>query len=176
MVALIAITYPELDRAREAIESLDWADFDNKIDLKEACWMTKEGDELKVHSLRHPAAKGGTIGGGLGLLVGGLFAVPVVGLAAGATAGVLRARRKDHGIDDKFIASVGSTMDAGGSALFFVAEPGADTGRATQELVRFGGTIHSNELSTEQLSNFQAMLDHATQSMSEAETDASSST
>jgi uncharacterized membrane protein len=172
MPTLIAITYPELDRARQAMESLDWADFDNQIDLSEACWMTKEGNELKVHPLRHPAAKHGAIGGGLGLLIGGLFAVPVVGLAAGATAGVMRARRKESGIDDEFIASIGSTMDAGGSAIFLLADPGADTGRAAQELVRYGGTIHSNELTSEQLAHFQAMLDQSNQRVQAAESNA----
>jgi uncharacterized membrane protein len=173
MPTLIAITYPDLDRARAAMESLDWANFDNQIDLSEACWMTKEGNELKVHPLRHPAAKQGTIGGGLGLLVGGLFAVPVVGLAAGATAGIMRARRKDHGIDEVFIASVGSTMDAGGSAIFLLADPGADTGRAANELASYGGTIHSNDLSAEQLAHYQAMLDAADQNAQTAQSDAS---
>jgi uncharacterized membrane protein len=173
MATLFAITYPDLDRARQAIESLDWADFDNQIDIKEAVWITKENNELKAHSLRHPAAKQGTIGGGLGLLVGGLFAVPVVGLAAGAAAGIYRAKKRESGIDDAFVASVGSTLDSGGSAIFLLADKGADAGRAVQELAQYGGTVKSNELSPEQLADFQALLDESNQTTEASGGDAS---
>jgi uncharacterized membrane protein len=159
MPTLFAITYPDLDTARQAIESLDWADFDNQIDIKEADWITKEQNELKVHSLRHPAAKQGAIGGGLGLLVGSLFAVPVVGLAAGAAAGIYRAKKREVGIDEAFIESVGATLDSGGSAIILLSDQGADAGRAMLELASYGGTVISNDLSPEQLADIQHVLD-----------------
>mgnify|MGYP001820789074 CR=1 FL=1 len=63
-----------------------------------------------------------TFGGAFwGLLVGMLFAVPWLGLAVGAGAGVLHGVFSDYGIDDKFIKEVGESIEPGDSALFLLA-------------------------------------------------------
>jgi len=159
MATLLAITYPESDRAEQAMESIDWSAFDKLINLKAACWITKEDGELKVHEHGHPAAGKAALGGALGLLVGGLFAIPVVGIAAGAAVGIHKAREKEVGVDNAFVESIGAQLDSGSSAVFVLVDGGADTMKAAGDLAKFGGTVHSSDLSDDQLSRFQAMLD-----------------
>ena len=161
MATLLAITYPEADRAKQAMESVNWLDFDRLIDVKGACWVSKDEEGLKVHPRgRHLAGKAAA-GGALGLLVGGLFALPVVGLAAGAAIGIHRARQKDDGIDDAFVAAVGEQLATGGSAIFLLVEEGAGTARAARDMAKLGGTVHSADLPPDRLARFQAMLDQA---------------
>lgn len=159
MATLLAITYPESDRAEQAMESIDWSAFDKLINLKAACWITKEDGKLKVHEHGHPIAGKATLGGALGLLVGGLFAIPVVGIAAGAAVGIHKAREKEVGVDNAFVESIGAQLDSGSSAIFVLVDGGADTMKAAGDLAKFGGTVHSSDLSEDQLSRFQAMLD-----------------
>ena len=159
MATLIAITYPEADRAEQAMESIDWSDFDRLINLKAACWVTKEDGELKVHEHGHPVAGKAALGGTLGLLVGGLFAIPVVGIAAGAAIGIHKAREKEIGIDNAFVEEIGAELDSGSSAIFVLVDGGADTSKAAGDLAKFGGTVHSADLSPDQLARFQALLD-----------------
>jgi len=159
MATLLAITYPETARAKQAMESIDWSAFDKLINLKAACWITKEDGELKVHEHGHPVAGKAALGGALGLLVGGLFAIPVVGIAAGAAVGIHKAREKEVGVDNAFVESIGAQLDSGSSAIFVLVDGGADTMKAAGDLAKFGGTVHSSDLSEDQLSRFQAMLD-----------------
>jgi uncharacterized membrane protein len=161
MATLFAITYPDPNRAKQAMESVDWADFDRLVRVEGACWISKEGDELSVHPRGRPGAGKAAVGGGLGLLVGALFSIPVVGLAAGAAIGLRKGRHQDHGIDEEFVSSVGDELEAGGSAIVVLFEEGADTGKAAADLARFGGTVRSTDLPPERLARFQAMLDRA---------------
>jgi uncharacterized membrane protein len=161
MATLFGITYPDPDRAKQAMESVDWANLDRLVDVKDACWISKENGELAVHPWR-PVAGKAALGGALGLLVGGLFALPVIGLAAGAAIGIHKARQHVDGLDSAFVASIGEQLESGGSAIVVLFEEGADTATAATHLVRFGGTVHSTDLSPEQLARFQARLDQAT--------------
>ncbi|MFL5759071.1 MAG: DUF1269 domain-containing protein [Thermomicrobiales bacterium] len=162
MATLLAITYPEADRAEQAMESLDWSAFDRLINIKAACWITKAGNELMVHPRGHPGAGKAALGGALGLLVGGLMTVPVVGIAAGAAIGIHKGRHKDIGIDEAFVASIGEQLEADGSAIIMLVEEGADTAKAAVDLAQYGGTVQSSDLSPEQMDRFQTLLDQAT--------------
>ena len=106
MATLLAITYPEADRAKRAMETvINWLDVDRLVDVQGACWVSKDEGELKVYPRgRHTAGKAAA-GGTLGLLVGGLF-----GLASGTAAGIYRARRTDDGIDEAFVAAIGEQL------------------------------------------------------------------
>ena len=161
MATLLAITYPDADRAKQAMEKVNWLDFDRLINVKGACWVSKDDGDLKVHPRGQHVGARGVAGGALGLLVGGLFAIPVVGLAAGAAVGIHRARQKDDGIDDAFVADIGEQLEAGGSAIFLLVEEGAGTARAARDVATLGGTVQSADLSPDQLAHFQAMLDEA---------------
>lgn len=156
------ITYPEPGRAKQAMESVDWSHLDHLIRVKDACWIRNENGELAVHPW-HPVAGKAALGGGVGLLVGALFSVPVVGLAAGALIGIRKAKQRVSGLDDQFVASIEAKLESGESAIIVLFDEGADTTRAGADLARFGGTVHSADLSSDQLARFQTRLDQATQ-------------
>jgi uncharacterized membrane protein len=141
--------------------SVDWLDYDKLLNVKAACWVTKEDGELLVHQRGYPTAAKRTLGGTLGLIVGGIFGLPAVGLAAGIAAGGHKGKKDDHRIDEAFIASIGSDLDAGGSALFVLWDEGAGTVRSAHELAQYGGTVYSADLAQEQLDRFQSLLDQA---------------
>ncbi|HYJ11985.1 MAG TPA: DUF1269 domain-containing protein [Thermomicrobiales bacterium] len=159
MATLLAITYPDADLAKKAMESINWSNFDHLIDVKASCWLTNENGELKVHPHGHHVADKAALGGALGLLVGGLFAIPVVGIAAGMAVGVHRGRHKELGIDEAFVTSVGNHLESGESALVMLYEEEADTAKAAMDLAQYGGTVHSSDLSAEQMARFQKVLD-----------------
>jgi uncharacterized membrane protein len=169
MATLLAITYPESDRAKQAMESVDWSAFDHLVDVKAACWITKEGDEIKVHQRGHPVGARATLGGALGFVVGGIFAVPVVGIAAGVAYGIHKGRQKVVGIDEAFVASIGAQLESDGSAIFVLMEEGAGTAQAALDIARYGGTVHSTDLSPEQIEQFQSLLDQADQNAAPAD-------
>lgn len=159
MATLLAITYPDADRARKAMDSINWSDFDHLIDVNAACWITNDNGELKVHPRGQHVAGKAALAGALGLLVGGLFTIPVVGLAAGAAIGVHKAKAKELGIDEDFVTSVGNQIESGGSAIVVLFEEDADTAKAGMDLAQYGGSVHSSDLSPERLARFQASLD-----------------
>lgn len=162
MARLLAITYPDGNRAKQAMASVDWSDFDRLIDVEAACWLRKVDGELEVHPRGHPVAGKASAGGALGLVIGGLIGLPVLGIAAGSAIGAVRGGRRDLGIDDAFLASIGHKLESGGSALVILYEGGADNARAAADLARFGGTAHSADVPSANLARFQAMLDQAT--------------
>jgi uncharacterized membrane protein len=159
MATLMAISYPDQDRAKLAMASVDWLDYDKLLNVKAACWVTKENGELMVHQRGYPSAAKKTLGGTLGLIVGGIFGLPVVGLAAGVALGAHKGKKDDHLIDEEFISSVGSDLDAGGSAIFILWDEGAGTLRSAHELAQYGGKVHSADLTGDQLDRFQTLLD-----------------
>jgi uncharacterized membrane protein len=172
MATLLAITYPDPDRAERAMQLIDWYDFDRLVDVKAACWISKENGELKVHPRGHPVAGKAALGGALGLLVGALFALPVAGVAAGAALGARRGKKKDTGIDEKFVESVGAQLESGGSAIVVLYEAGADNQKAAVDLAQYGGQVHSADLPSDTLAQFQAMLDEANRDMASSGGDA----
>src|SRR4029079_7163941 len=117
MANLFAITYPDPNRAEQAMKSIEWSNLDHLINVKAACRISKENGEYKVHPSGHPGAGRAAAGGALGLLVGSLFAIPVVGLAAGAAVGLHRGRQKAEHLDDSFVKSIGDQLESGGSAI-----------------------------------------------------------
>ena len=161
MPTLFAVTYTELDQARQAMELVDWANFDKQVDVKAACWITNQDGEVTVHPHGHPVGTKAALTGGMGLLVGALFGVPVVGLAAGSAIGARRAKHHATVLDEDFVARIKAEVANGGSAIVVLYEPGADTSRAAGDLSRLGGTIHSTDISASDLEEIQKRLDSA---------------
>jgi uncharacterized membrane protein len=156
---LIAITYPGTSTAKSAMERVDWAAFDKQIDVIDACWMASKDGEVTVHPGGHPKAAKAALGGGIGLVVGALFGLPVVGLAAGAALGAHRAGKTETELDNEFVESIKSQVASGGSAIVVLYEDGADTERAGADLLEFGGSVQSTTIPYEQLVRIQADLD-----------------
>jgi len=159
---LIAISYSDNERAKQALQTVDWLNFEHLLEVTAACWVERKGDEVVIHPRgAHPVAAKGTLGGALGLIVGGLVGLPMVGLAAGSAIGARKGAKIDSGIDQHFIDEVSGAIDAGGSAIFVLVERAQDPGRSLHEITQFGGTVHSTDLTPEQMSEFQTMLDRA---------------
>jgi uncharacterized membrane protein len=169
MERLFAITYSDPTRAKQAMESVDWSDFERLVHVKAACWISNEDGELSVHPRGHPAAGKAFVGGALGLLVGGLFAIPVVGIGVGALAGARKGKQQDLGIDEAFLTSIKSEIESGGSAIVVLFEEGADNQRAAIDLAKYGGTVHSADLAPDVLARFQELLDQSEQGASTTE-------
>jgi uncharacterized membrane protein len=165
VATLLAITYPDSDRANKAMGSVDWSHFDRLIDVKAACVITNENGETKVHPRGQHTSGKAAAGGALGLLVGGLLGAPVVGVVAatGAVIGIRKQSQKEVGIDDEFLKSISDQIDSGGSAIVVLFEEGADNMKAAADIAQFGGKVHSTDLPPETLTRFQALLDQANQ-------------
>lgn len=174
MATLFAVTYVDPDKAKEAMELVDWADFDQQVDVKDACWISNENGKVTVHPRGHALGTKSALGGGLGVLVGALFALPVAGLVAGAALGAHRARHKTNLLDEDFVSSITSEVSKGGSAIVVLYDPGADTGKAAADLIRLGGTIQSAQISTSDLDDIQKRLDRAEETEAAASNESSS--
>jgi uncharacterized membrane protein len=166
---LIAITYPDPQTAAKAMERLDWAAFDRQVDVIDACWMWSKDGKVSIHPKGNAMAAKGFVGGTLGLVIGSLFALPVVGLAVGAALGADWGKRQQEAIDEPFVESIKNEIAAGGSALVVLYEDGADTERAGADLLEFGGTIRSTTIPADRLAQIQAWLDLATTDSSSLE-------
>ena len=164
MERLFAISYTDPNQAKKAMESVDWSDFERLVHVKAACWISNENGELSVHPRGHPTLGKATAGGALGLLVGGLFAIPVVGIAAGALIGIRKGKHQDLGIDDAFLTSIKAEIESGGSAIIVLFDEGADNQQAAHDLAKYGGTLHSTDLPPDTLARFQTMLDEGERS------------
>jgi uncharacterized membrane protein len=161
MANLIAVTYPDPETAKKAMERVDWADFDGQVNVLDACWMANDGGEVIVNPEGHPVVERAALYGAMGLMIGALFAIPVAGLAAGAAMGGYRGKQKGQHFDDEFAESIKSIVAQGGSAIVVLYEEGADTERAGADLAQLGGTVHSTTISNEELAGIQAALDRS---------------
>lgn len=159
MATLLAITYPDPQTAHEAMERIDWADFDQQVIVVDSCWIGNDGGEVKVHPRGHPVGFKATLGGSVGLMIGALFALPVVGLAAGAAVGAFAGKREESQLDAAFVSTIKSQVANGGSAVVVLYEDGTAPQRAGKDLAGLGGTIHSTTVSDDELRRMQRVID-----------------
>ena len=110
MSDLIAVAYPDINRAEQVLDTLSLHMRSGQlIDLEDACYVTRDANgAIKLHqavNLTRQAAGIGALWGGLsGFLFGLLVLMPIagaaVGAAIGAGTGVLAGSLGDYGIDD----------------------------------------------------------------------------
>ncbi len=88
-------------------------------------------------AVRHPRGgrRAAGVGAFLGLVVGGLLAAPVAGVALGAAAGTAAARLREAGVDDDFLASVRESLSPGTSAMVVLSSD-ADFDQVRRMLAR----------------------------------------
>ncbi len=167
MAILLALVYPDQATAEQAsdtaksLESAGWL----TIHDESLVTMTDDGD-IKHHGERHPVRRGTISGAVLGGLTGIVFAVPVVGLAAGGALGAWLGKRSadgDGGDFKEFGKSMEADLKPGGAALVLLAETNARD-RVVHDLGRHGGTLHSTDIPDQQLAEIQAEIDKAASS------------
>ena len=154
MSTLIAVTYPNEQKAQEVLAELRKLESSYLIDLEDAVYVTKDANgKPKLHQSVDLTAEGATNGAFWGLLIGLLITLPFpfmaplawLGIAAatagvGAVAGALTGHASDLGIDDKFIENLTANMTAGTSTLFILARS-VTLDKVEPDLAKFGGTV-----------------------------------
>ena len=119
------------------------------ISLEDAAVVVRNQDgKAKVKQL-HSLVGAGALGGAFwGLLIGLIFFMPWLGLAAGALGGALGGKFTDVGVDDKFIKEVGETIQPGQSALFLLVVS-ATGDKVAEQLKDVKATVIQTSLSEE---------------------------
>jgi uncharacterized membrane protein len=120
------------------------------IELADAAVVVRGQDgKAKVKQL-HSLVGAGALGGAFwGMLIGLLFFMPWLGLAAGALGGALGGKFTDVGVDDKFIKEVGNSIQPGNSALFLLVVK-ATQDKLADELKGTKAKVLQTSLSNEQ--------------------------
>jgi uncharacterized membrane protein len=118
------------------------------LKLDDAAIVTRELDGKAQVKQSNNLVGAGAFGGAFwGMLIGLLFWMPWLGLAVGAVSGALAGKFSDIGVDDKFIKSVGDTIQPGTSALFLMVRE-ATPDRVLEEIRGWPGvTVLQTSLS-----------------------------
>lgn len=141
---------PAEETAEQARNKLIELQQQNLITLADAAVAIRGADgKVKVKQVNNLVGAGALSGAFWGTLLGFIFLVPLVGMAAGAAAGALSGKAMDIGVDDRFIKNVGDKLVPGTSALFVLSIQSTPD-RVINEMKVFGGEIIETNLSQEQ--------------------------
>lgn len=158
MATLVAIAYPDKERAIEVRALLARLEKQYLVDLVDAVVVTRSGDgKIKLDQSVTFTAFGALHGALWGMLIGLLFLNPLVGLAIGGASGALAAKWSDYGIDDNFIRALAEKLQPNTSALFVLARGGTPE-RILPEIRKYGGTVLQTSLPPEAEEQLQAAL------------------
>ncbi len=166
MSDLVAIAYPDMNRAEQVLETLGQMRTAQLIDLDDAVYVTKDANgKVKLHqavNLVKTGAGYGAVWGGLwGLLLGALVLQPIAGAAigagVGAGSGAIVGGLSDYGIDDNFIRQLGQTLTPNSSAIFVLVRS-VTPDKVIPEVSKFGGKVIQSSLSHEAEARLQAAL------------------
>ena len=119
------------------------------ITLEDAAVVVRKQDgKVKVKQAQSLVGAGALGGAFWGMLIGLIFWMPWLGLAAGALGGALGGALTDTGVDDKFIKEVGDTVEPGHSALFLLVSQSTPD-KLEDELKKYNATVLQTSLSKE---------------------------
>lgn len=121
---IVIITFDEMEKAGQVLESVHSLEKENLIVLKDAAVVVKdESGKVKAKETGDVSTRRGVItGGSLGLIIGIVLGGPVGGLVVGGLLGAFTAKKIDLGISNEKIKSVTADMQKGTSALFLQVE------------------------------------------------------
>jgi uncharacterized membrane protein len=158
MSTLVVVAYDDMYKAEEVRLTLRKLQQNYLLDLDDAVVAVKdEQGKVKLHQAVNMTAAGAVSGGFWGTLIGLIFMMPLLGLAAGAAAGAVSGALTDVGIDDKFMKNLADTMKNGSSVLFvLVRKVTAD--KVLEQLAGTGGTVLKTSLTHEDEAKLQAAL------------------
>jgi uncharacterized membrane protein len=166
MSDLVAIAYPDINRAGQVLDSIKQMINQHLIDIDDAVYVTKAADnKIELHqSINLPgvgAATGAAQGAIFGTLIGLLFLQPLAGAAIGAAVGggtgFVVGRLSDYGVDDNFVRELGAKMTPNSSALFVLVRR-VTPDKVVPELAKYGGTVLQTSLSNDAEQRLQAAL------------------
>lgn len=149
MATLVAIAYPDKDRALEVRGVLARLQKQYLVDLVDAVVVTRD-EKGKVHLNQSvPLIGVSAVNGALwGMLIGLLFFSPIIGAAIGAGWGAIAGKLSDYGIDDNFMRALAEKFQPNTSALFVLARGGVPE-RVLPEIAKYGGTVIQTSLPPE---------------------------
>ena len=118
MSNLVVVGFPKVAEAEDVRRELVTIQQEHLITLEDAV-VLEHGDDGHVHlrqaiNMTAAGAMGGTF---WGLLIGLIFANPLLGAAVGAGAGAASGALNDIGINDKFLEELAETLPQGSAAL-----------------------------------------------------------
>lgn len=150
MSDLIVLAFDSEDGALSLRDKLLSMQKQRIIELADAAVVVRRQDgKAKVKQL-HSLVGAGALGGAFwGMLIGLLFFMPWLGLAAGALGGAIGGKFTDVGVDDNFIKEVGNTIEPGHSALFLLVISATED-KVFDELVGTEAKVLKTSLSNEQ--------------------------
>jgi uncharacterized membrane protein len=162
MATLYALIYPDQATAELAAETVKGLAQAGYLDVLDSSLVSKNSEgKIEHHGERHPV-RAGAIGGALiGGFTGLLFAVPVLGLAAGTALGGYFGKLAKSGAGDDFHSfrdQVSKDLQPGGAALLVLGQTDAPD-RVLHDLGRHGGTVRSTDVSEQQLKELQKEID-----------------
>lgn len=158
MSDLIAVSYPDENRAEEVFETLKRLHTERLLDAEDLLYVTKsQNGKVRLHQNLNTTGAGAASGAIWGGIIGLLFLAPLVGMAVGAASGAAAGKLSDYGIDDKFVKELGSQMQNGSSAVFVLVRK-ATPDKVLAEVGKYGGTVLRTSLSNDAEKRLQAAL------------------
>jgi uncharacterized membrane protein len=182
MSTLIAITYPNEQRAQEVLAELRKLQTQYLIDLEDSVIVTKDvNGNTKLHQAVDLTTEGAINGATWGFLLGLIITLPFpflaplawLGIAAasagiGALVGGLTGKASDYGIDDDFIKNLSANMEAGTSTLFILARS-VTLDKVEPDVAKYGGKIIYTNLNKEAEAQLRATIEKGVQQVQAAQ-------
>jgi uncharacterized membrane protein len=141
MSNLLVIAFPSEEKAEEVRQKLFELQKEYLIELGDAVIAAKHHDgKIKLNQMINTTAAGALSGTFWGLLIGTIFALPLVGAAIGAASGALGGSLTDIGLNDGFVREVAEAVPPGGAALFLLVKK-ITTDKVLADLQGVGGTV-----------------------------------
>ncbi|VXD22098.1 DUF1269 domain-containing protein [Planktothrix paucivesiculata] len=158
MSDLIAIAYDDEYKAEEVRLTLIKLQKEHLIELEDAAVIVKNAEgKIKLKQAVDLTTAGAVSGGFWGLLVGTLFLSPLLGAAVGAAAGAASGALSDIGVDDKFMKSLGESLQPKTSALFVLVRK-VTPDKVLEEIAPYGGTVLRTSLTKDEEAQLQEVL------------------
>jgi uncharacterized membrane protein len=146
---LVVIAFDNEIGATEMRDALIALQEQRLVTLDDAAVVVRRSDgKVKVKQAVSLVGTGALGGAFWGMLIGLLFWMPWLGVAAGALSGALGDALSDYGLDDGFVREVGNTIQPGHSALFLLIRE-ATPDKLMEALSQFNGRILQTSLSPE---------------------------
>ncbi|MCC7024246.1 MAG: DUF1269 domain-containing protein [Thermomicrobiales bacterium] len=163
MSDLVAIAYPDQDRAAAVLAAVKQLQDEGALDLQDAVAISKNSEgHIKVEGAASRVAAGAAGGLALGALIGMIVFSPVIGAAFGAVAGGLAGSFADAERIDDFALEVSNNMPPGSSAILMLVQgPAADPERVLTELQQYGGKVIQTSLPDDVDARIRAALGRA---------------
>ncbi|MGA9914784.1 MAG: DUF1269 domain-containing protein [Paraburkholderia sp.] len=147
MSTLIAITYPDLTVAEDALKELQTLQSEYLLQLRDAVIVERTTDgKIKLHQTVNPTAAGALRGAFWGSLIGWLFLNPLLGAAVGSASGALAGKLSEYGVSDNFVKSLEQKIQPGAAAVFALLKD-VTLDKVEADLAKLGGTVLYTNLS-----------------------------